>query len=363
MNKKNLIQENYKTIEFKDNNLVLIDQRKLPVSLEYFTCSSVEDVEFAIRDMVVRGAPAIGATAAYGVYIAAVNTAVKDSEGISRISPKSLEVQCRFLEKARPTAVNLRWAIRRMLAAAETISNSTHQTDNYPLSLLKAEADTILAEDIETNKKMAKIGLEIVPDNAVILTHCNTGSLATGGWGTALGVIKEAHVSGKNIFVYADETRPRQQGARLTAWELVQAGIPAKLIVDSSAAVLIRDGKVDLVILGADRIAANGDVCNKIGTFMLSVLCKEYGVPFYSAAPVSTIDFEIESGSEIPIEERGAEEVTHPGGVQRAPEEIEVFNPAFDVTPHQNITGIITEEGILRPPYKQSIAKLRNNIS
>jgi methylthioribose-1-phosphate isomerase len=361
MQTANIIQENYKTIEFKNNTLFLIDQRKLPVNLEYFICSSVEDVEFAIRDMVVRGAPAIGATAAYGVYIAAVNSAEKDSEGILRISLRALEVQCRFLEKARPTAVNLRWAIRRMLAAAEKISMTTPQVDS-PLSLLKMEADTILTEDIETNKKMAKVGLDIIPDNAVILTHCNTGSLATGGWGTALGVIKEAHVSGKNIFVYADETRPRQQGARLTAWELVQAGIPAKLIVDSAAAVLIRDGKIDLVILGADRIAANGDVCNKIGTFMLSVLCKEYGIPFYSAAPVSTIDFEMESGSEIPIEERTAEEITHPGGVQRAPLEIEVFNPAFDVTPHQNITGIITEEGILRPPYQQSIAKLRKLI-
>ncbi len=361
MHTTNTIQENYKTIEFKNNALILIDQRKLPVNLEYFICSSVEDVEFAIRDMVVRGAPAIGATAAYGVYIAAENSAEKDSEGVLRISLKALEVQCRFLEKARPTAVNLRWAIRRMLSTAEKISTSTPQVDD-PLNLLKAEADAILSEDIETNKKMAVVGLEIIPGNAVILTHCNTGSLATGGWGTALGVIKEAHVSGKNIFVYADETRPRQQGARLTAWELVQAGIPAKLIVDSSAAVLIRDGKIDLVILGADRIAANGDVCNKIGTFMLSVLCKEYGVPFYSAAPVSTIDFEIESGSEIPIEERDAEEITHPGGVQRAPLEIEVFNPAFDVTPHQNITGIITEKGILRPPYRQSIAKLRKLI-
>jgi methylthioribose-1-phosphate isomerase len=361
MKANNIIQENYRTIAFKNNTLILIDQRKIPGSLEYFMCSSVEDVEFAIRDMVVRGAPAIGAAAAYGVYIAAANTAVKDSDGILRISLKALEIQCRFLEKARPTAVNLRWAIRRMLSTAEKISSAAPQVDS-PLKLLKNEADTILAEDIETNKKMAKIGLDIIPENAVILTHCNTGSLATGGWGTALGVIKEAHISGKNIFVYADETRPRQQGARLTAWELVQAGIPAKLIVDSAAAVLIRDGKIDLVILGADRIAANGDVCNKIGTFMLSVLCKEYGIPFYSAAPVSTIDFEMESGAEIPIEERDAEEVTHPGGVQRAPLEIEVFNPAFDVTPHQNITGIITEEGILRPPYRQSIAKLRKLI-
>ena len=361
MKANNIIQENYRTIEFKNNTLILIDQRKIPVSLEYFMCSSVEDVEFAIRDMVVRGAPAIGAAAAYGVYIAAASTAVKDSEGILRISLKELEVQCRFLEKARPTAVNLRWAIRRMLSTAEKISIATPQVGS-PLTLLKNEADTILAEDIETNKKMAKIGLDIIPENSVILTHCNTGSLATGGWGTALGVIKEAHISGKNIFVYADETRPRQQGARLTAWELVQAGIPAKLIVDSAAAVLIRDGKIDLVILGADRIAANGDVCNKIGTFMLSVLCKEYGIPFYSAAPVSTIDFEMESGTKIPIEERDAEEVTHPGGVQIAPLEIAVFNPAFDVTPHQNITGIITEEGILRPPYRQSIAKLRKLI-
>ncbi|MCK5156059.1 MAG: S-methyl-5-thioribose-1-phosphate isomerase [Spirochaetales bacterium] len=356
MNSPKQIQEKYKTIEFRDDSLFLIDQRKLPGSLEYFKCSSTEDVEYAIKDMVVRGAPAIGATAAYGVYIAARNTAIKKAGGKVAISLENLESKCRFLEKSRPTAVNLKWAIRRMYSAAEKIC--ALQSDD-PLSLLKFEADTILAEDIKTNRAMALAGQEIIPAGAVILTHCNTGSLATGGWGTALGVIKEAHLLEKNIFVYADETRPRLQGARLTAWELIQAGIPSSLIVDSSAAVLIRDGKIDLVILGADRIAANGDVCNKIGTFMLSVLCKEYGIPFYAAAPISTIDFETDNGSKIPIEERDSREITHPGGVQTAPDEIKVYNPAFDVTPHQNVTGIITEVGILRPPYRQSIAKLR----
>ncbi|MCK9600072.1 MAG: S-methyl-5-thioribose-1-phosphate isomerase, partial [Sphaerochaeta sp.] len=202
-------------------------------------------------------------------------------------------------------------------------------------------------------------GNAIVPVGATILTHCNTGALATAGWGTALGVIKQAFYDNKNIFVYADETRPRFQGARLTAWELMEAKIPSKLIVDSAAAVLIRDGKIDLVILGGDRVAANGDVANKLGTFSLSVICKAYGVPFYSVVPVSTIDFSIPDGSAIPIEEREASEVTHVQGVQVAPVGMQVYNPAFDVTPHQNLTGIITERGIIHPPFKQNIERLR----
>lgn len=202
---------------------------------------------------------------------------------------------------------------------------------------------------------MAKFGNEVIKENAVILTHCNTGALATVGYGTALGVIREAHYSGKNIFVYVDETRPRLQGSKLTAWELVQEGIPAKLIADSVAATLIRDGKIDVILVGADRIALNGDTANKIGTFMLSVIAKVYNVPFYVVAPTSTIDFEIESGKEIVIEERSPEEITHINGVRIAPEGIEVYNPAFDVTPHENITGIITEKGIIRPPFKENI--------
>ena len=214
-------------------------------------------------------------------------------------------------------------------------------------------------EDLETNKAIAKYGNQIIPKEATILTHCNTGALATVGYGTALGVIREAHYSGKNIRVFTDETRPRLQGAKLTAWELVQEGIPATLIPDSVAPVLIRDGKIDVIIVGADRIASNGDTANKIGTYMLSQIAKDFNVPFYIAAPISTIDFEIDNGEQIAIEERDAKEITHINGVRIAPEGIKVYNPAFDVTPNQNITGIITEKGIMRPPYLTNLAKLR----
>lgn len=346
-------QESYKTLEFRDSTLILIDQRKLPTQLEYFTCKDYKDVEFAIRDMVVRGAPAIGATAAYGFYMAAEELSGEtDRESFMQ----KLKDASDFLDHARPTAVNLRWALRRMYAVAEKHSDTTMAK---LLEALKSTADYIRQEDIDINRAMGRHGNEVIPHGATILTHCNTGALATAGWGTALGVIKEAHISGKNIFVYADETRPRLQGARLTAWELKQADIPSKLIPDSVAATLIRDGKIDCVILGGDRVAANGDVCNKIGTFMLSVVCKMYGVPFYSAVPISTIDFEIETGADIPIEERDASEVTHVRGVQIAPDDMDVYNPAFDVTPHQNITGIITEKGIIRPPFKENIEKIR----
>jgi methylthioribose-1-phosphate isomerase len=347
------IQEHFETLEFKDNTLVLIDQRKLPTEHTYFTCSDYKDVQFAIRDMVVRGAPAIGATAAYGFYMAAVefSTIENRADFFSKLSEAES-----YLDNARPTAVNLRWALRRMYREAEKKSEASM---DELLSHLRDQADRVKQEDIETNKAMGRHGNEVIPQKATILTHCNTGALATAGWGTALGVIKEAADSGKEIFVYADETRPRLQGARLTAWELTQAGIPSKLISDSVAATLIRDGKIDCVILGADRIAANGDVCNKIGTFMLSVICKMYGVPFYSAAPVSTIDFDTPTGHDIPIEERDSSEVTHIQGQQVAPDGMDVYNPAFDVTPHQHVTGIITEVGIIRPPFTEQIAKLK----
>ncbi len=351
------IKETFTTLEYKDSALVLIDQRKLPTEITYFTCNNYKDVEFAVRDMVVRGAPAIGATAAYGYYLAAQEFAAipEESEFLKRLRDAS-----DYLEQARPTAVNLRWGLRRMGILAMNHKDAPREE---LLILLKKEADAIKQEDIDTNRAIGRIGNEVIPEHAVILTHCNTGALATAGWGTALGVIKEAYHTGKDIFVYADETRPRLQGARLTAWELQQAGIPSKLIADSVAATLIRDGKIDCVILGGDRVAANGDVCNKIGTFMLSVICKMYGVPFYSVVPVSTIDFEIESGDYIPIEERDASEVTHIRGVQTAPDHMDVYNPAFDVTPHQNITGIITEAGIIRPPFKEHIEKIRKSLS
>lgn len=344
------MDESFVALQFKEEKLVLLDQRILPTHVEYVQCATFEEVEFAIRDMIVRGAPAIGAAAAYGVYLA-----LKQCSGET-----DFYQACTFLGQARPTAVNLMWAIERMLSVYEQCKIGGRP---HALRRLLSEAHAIREEDIRTNKTISKIGNKIVPDKATILTHCNTGALATAGWGTALGVIKQAFYDNKQIFVYADETRPRFQGARLTAWELMEAKIPSKLIVDSAAATLIRDGKIDLVILGGDRVAANGDVANKLGTFALSVICKAYGIPFYSVVPVSTIDFAIPDGSAILIEEREATEVTHVQGVQVAPTGMQVYNPAFDVTPHQNITGIITERGIIYPPFKENIERLRRGES
>ena len=341
-----------KTIEFKEDALYLIDQRKLPVSYEIFECRTYKDVYYAIKEMVVRGAPAIGATAAYGVVLAAKEFIDGEKKEFLSNMKKALS----FLNESRPTAVNLMWAIERMNNLIER-NRDLSVEDIY--MKLKEEADRLLKEDIETNKRIGEIGNQIVGQKATILTHCNTGALATAGFGTALGVIREAFYSGKDIFVYADETRPRLQGGRLTAWELVQEGIPAKLIADSVAATLIRDKKVDLILVGADRIALNGDTANKIGTFMLSVLAKEYNVPFYIVAPTSTIDFSIETGDEIVIEERDSKEVTHIENIRIAPEGIDVYNPAFDVTPNENITGIITEKGIIKPPFRDNIIKLK----
>lgn len=346
--------DNIKTIEFTGGILKLIDQRKLPGTLEYFECRTVKDVEFAIRDMVVRGAPAIGATAGYGAYLAAKSLFERFPDDRGSFLEK-MDKALDFLNASRPTAVNLMWAVEKMRKELER--NKDKSSDEL-LSALKALADKILNEDIETNHRMAEHGNTVVPEGATILTHCNTGALATAGWGTALGVIREAHRTGKNIFVYADETRPRNQGSRLTAWELMQEKIPSKLIADSTAATLIRDGKIDLILVGADRVAGNGDSANKIGTFMLSVVAKVYNVPFYIVAPTTTIDFRIKSGDEIVIEERSPEEVTHIGGVRIAPEGMDVYNPAFDVTPNENITGIITEKGILKAPYTDSISWL-----
>ncbi|MCD4819305.1 MAG: S-methyl-5-thioribose-1-phosphate isomerase [Candidatus Cloacimonetes bacterium] len=342
-----------RSLKYKDGKVILVDQRKLPTEFTAFICNDFRDVEFAIRDMVVRGAPAIGSTAAFGIVLAAkefINQSKKDFF-------ENMQIASQFLEKSRPTAVNLVWAIKQMYTIL------TKNTDKQPNELflsLEKKAIQIMEDDIKINMKMASYGNTIVPQNANILTHCNTGALATVGFGTALGVIRQAHYSKKNIFVYADETRPRLQGARLTAWELVQENIPAKLIADNVAATLIRDGKIDLILVGADRIALNGDAANKIGTFMLSVVAKVYNVPFYVVAPTSTIDFDIESGSEIIIEERDKKEVTHVRNCQIAPNEIEVYNPAFDVTPHENITAIITEKGIIGKPFLEKMKKMKN---
>ena len=344
------MKKKIRSLEFKNDELYLIDQRVLPQKYEKFICKNYKDVEFAISDMVVRGAPAIDVTVAYGVVLAALE--------FIELPIKQFLVQmnkaCEIINRSRPTAVNLMWAIKRI---RKFLKES--DTPEIILQNLKAEADKIADEDVKTNKKMGQFGNSLVPQKATILTHCNTGALATVEYGTALGVVRAAFEDEKDIFVYADETRPKLQGARLTAWELVQEGIPAKLIVDNAAATLIRDGKIDLILVGADRIASNGDSANKIGTFMLSVIAKVYNVPFYIVAPTTTIDFEIETGNQIEIEERSKEEITQINGIQIAPENIEVYNPAFDVTPNENITAIITEKGIIKKPFKANILKLK----
>ena len=341
-----------KTLEFIDEKLYLIDQRKLPEKVEIFLCETYKDVDFAIKDMVVRGAPAIGVSGVYGVVLGAKEFKHLDKETFL----DKMEVVLNTLNKSRPTAVNLMWGIAKM---KELIEKNKEKSTEEIYVLLKEEGNRIKEEDIDINRRMARYGNTLVPEEAVILTHCNAGALATVDYGTALGVIREAHYSNKNIFVYADETRPRLQGGKLTSWELLQEGIPSKVISDSAAATLIRDKKIDLILVGADRIAANGDTANKIGTFMLSVVAKTYNVPFYIAAPTSTIDFNIETGKDIVIEERNSEEITYIEGIRIMPEGVQVYNPAFDVTPEENITAIITEKGIIKPPFKENILKLK----
>lgn len=337
----------FKAVEYKEGILRLIDQRKLPIEKTYFECKTIEDVIFAIKDMVVRGAPAIGATAGYGMLIGAMAL----GSDLTLQEVEKLKVK---LDSSRPTAVNLMWATQRIFSAAKERSPSIPI-----LECIENEAHRIYNEDALSCKKMAEYGNTLISHGDVILTHCNTGALATVAYGTALGVIREAHRTGKNISVYADETRPRLQGAKLTAWELMEEGIPATLISDSVAATLMRDGKIDKVIVGADRIAKNGDTANKIGTFMLSVIAKTYQIPFYVAAPVSTIDFGMDSGKDIDIEERDEDEVTTIAGVRIAPEGINVYNPAFDVTPAEHITAIITEKGIVFPPFTTELIKIK----
>lgn len=342
-----------RTVALENGKVKLIDQRKLPLRLEYKTCGNYREVAEAIRDMAVRGAPAIGATAAYGMVLAADEFMSLDREEFLT----SLLAASRELAATRPTAVNLFWALREI----EQVING-HRTDSIEAicrSILDS-AEKIAGDDIETNKKIGEHGNTLVPRNANILTHCNTGSLATVEFGTALGVIRAAHGDGKSIHVYADETRPRLQGARLTAWELVQEGIPATLIPDSAAGTLMRQGKIDLVLVGADRTALNGDTANKIGTYSVAVLAKENKVPFYVVAPTTTIDFTIATGKEIEIEERDRSEVTHIDGVQVAPDGIGVYNPAFDVTPAEYITGIITEKGVVGYPYAEKLRNLKD---
>jgi methylthioribose-1-phosphate isomerase len=313
--------------------LSLLDQRLLPRQEVWIDYRTAADVAEAIRTMVVRGAPAIGVSAAFGMAMAAANG-------------DDLQAAGDLLRQARPTAVNLAWAIDRMLRA---------HADGADLT---AEAERILTEDVAANRAMGAFGAQLLGADATVLTHCNAGALATGGYGTALGVIRAAVEAGKHIAVFADETRPYLQGARLTAWELQRDGIDVTLITDSMSGHFFQQGKFDAVIVGADRIAANGDAANKIGTYTVAVLAHAHGVPFYIAAPVSTIDPACPTGAQIPIEERSAQEVTDMNGTRMAPEGIQVRHPAFDVTPARLITAIITERGVLRPPYDEAIAAL-----
>ena len=334
-----------------DNGVVrLIDQRRLPAEEVFLDCRDYQAVAEAIKMLAVRGAPAIGVTAALGL---ALGACAIEAESFDDFWPRFHDI-CAVMAATRPTAVNLFWAIDRMKACAQG-----HR--QLPMAQLKArleqEARAILEEDIANNRQLGLQGEALIPDNACILTHCNAGALATAGYGTALGVIRAAVEQGKRVRVIADETRPVLQGARLTAWELLKDAIPVTVITDNMVASLMRRGLIDLVVVGADRIAANGDVANKIGTYGVAVLAKAHGIPFYVAAPLSTIDGSLPSGDHIPIEERAAAEVTHIGGHQIAPTGVGVLNPAFDVTPHEYVQAIITEVGVLYPPLQQSIAQ------
>lgn len=336
-------------VRWEGDALVLIDQTQLPHRFVEARYTDWREVAEAIRHMVVRGAPAIGAAAACGLVLAA--------EAISASSMSAFREQ--WLKAAdafastRPTAVNLFWAIERMKRVVQRCDNPDEARRR-----LREESEAILSEDVEANRAIGRHGQTLIPDGARILTHCNAGALATVGYGTALGVIRAAVEAGKRVQVYADETRPRLQGMQLTAWELVREGIPVTVITDNMAGMLMRRSEIDVVVVGADRIAANGDVANKVGTYSVAVLAKWHGIPFYVAAPVSTVDLSVADGSAIPIEERSPEEVTHIAGVRIAPEGVKVMNPAFDVTPAELVSAIITEEGIARPPYVDSLAQM-----
>jgi methylthioribose-1-phosphate isomerase len=331
------------TIQWTDDGVVMIDQTRLPREEVFVTCRTYEEMAEAIRSLVIRGAPAIGVAAAMGVALGAKQGA-------------DFDTVCKTLAATRPTAVNLFWAIDRMRRVHAANGNSG-------AAALVEEAKKVREEDIAICKAMGANGAPLVPDGKTVLTHCNAGALATAGYGTALGVIRAAVEAGKKIDVLADETRPVLQGSRLTAWELQQDNIPTSIITDNMAGHFLRSGRIGCVVVGADRVAANGDVANKIGTYSVAVLAKENGVPFYVAAPISTLDLTIASGDQIPIEERASAEVTHIRGVPVAPEDIGVENPAFDVTPAKYVTAIITERGVARAPFERSLAELANSAA
>jgi methylthioribose-1-phosphate isomerase len=339
-----------KTVDWEDGAVVMIDQRRLPAEEVYLRCRDHREVAAAIRDMAVRGAPAIGVAAAFGIALG-----VRRSEAEGGALRREMDAVCEDLRRTRPTAVNLFWAIERMRRAFEA-----HAAAGGPAlrDALLEEARAIHREDLAACRAIGDFGAALIEGPSRVLTHCNAGALATAGYGTALGVIRSAARDGKVAGVIADETRPYLQGARLTAWELTRDGIPTTLIADNMAGHLMATKQVDLVVVGADRIAANGDVANKIGTYPLAVLAKENGVPFYVAAPVSTFDLSVASGDRIPIEERAAEEITHHAGRRVAPEGVSVRNPAFDVTPNRYVTAIVCERGVARPPYAESLRRL-----
>src|SRR5512138_1619045 len=341
----------FRTIEWRDDKVIMLDQTRLPAEEVYNEYSDFQGVAEAIRGMVIRGAPAIGVAAAMGVALGSREIIADTHESFYQ----QLSNVCDILARTRPTAVNLFWAIERMKRVAEA---NRDKDLNSIRAILKAEAISIEQEDLQICRAIGSHGAPLIREGATVLTHCNAGGLATAGYGTALGVIRAAHDAGKNIRVFADETRPWLQGARLTAWELMQDNIPVTLITDNMAGWLMRKGEIDCVVVGADRIAANGDTANKIGTYAVAVLAKENHIPFYVAAPISTLDLTLSSGDEIPIEERPFHEVTHLRGVRIAPEGVTVRNPAFDVTPAKYITAIITERGFVRGDYESGLKNL-----
>jgi methylthioribose-1-phosphate isomerase len=339
------------TLEWTDQGVRFIDQTKLPTEETYVTCTTHEQVADVIRTMVVRGAPAIGVSAAMGIALGAKNSKAANVGEFKR----EFDQICDVIGKTRPTAVNLFWAIRRMQKKFDILH--TLSVAEIKQALIE-ESQRIHAEDIAANQAMGRHGATLMPNEGGVLTHCNAGALATAGYGTALGVIRAAVEQGKKIHVYADETRPFLQGSRLTAWELMKDGIPTTVISDNMAGAMMKQGKIEAIVVGADRIAANGDVANKIGTYTIAILAKEHGIPFYVAAPISTVDLATSDGSKIPIEQRNAREVTHIAGKQMTPEGVSIENPAFDVTPAKYVTAIITERGIARAPYGESLRTL-----
>ncbi|MBO0721060.1 MAG: S-methyl-5-thioribose-1-phosphate isomerase [Blastocatellia bacterium] len=348
-----------KTLEWTDDGVVMIDQRLLPAEEVYPVFRTYEEVAGAIREMVIRGAPAIGVAAAMGIALG-----VRDlpATSVAQLDAAFAHI-CEVMAATRPTAVNLFWAIERMRNLYARLKREDKSLAEIRRHLIE-EAQRMHGEDIAANRSLGRFGAELIADGATVLTHCNAGALATAGYGTALGVIRAAAEGGKKIAVFADETRPFLQGARLTAWELQKEKIPVTLITDNMAGHFMKSGRIDCVIVGADRIAANGDAANKIGTYSVAVLAKENDLPFYVAAPISTLDLSMATGDQIPIEERDRREVTHIKGAQLAPEGIEIANPAFDVTPHRYIAAIITERGVAHPPFTESLRRLsdQNNI-